>query len=299
MIKKLIAPLALVVLLSTACKKENEMEVSPVSTQMEETPASGSRLLTTPATFTQKLLIEMFGTVGCGTCPDMEQKCRSQMSKHPNTIYGYHAHNSDAMDIGLYDYLDSIFNVTTYASGMLNRTVYGGRLVMAKQYWSTYVNTALAKTANCGVQITSSISSNTATVTVDAGFNSTLSGNYRLTTVLCEDSVIGSGSGYNQANYYNNISGTLWYGLGNPMIGYKHDFVSRKVLSASKIGDVIGSTYIKPGGFFTKTYTVNISAWNPQKLYVISFINKVGSTSTTHEVMNVQSVKLGSSKNFD
>ena len=83
------------------------------------------------------------------------------------------------------------------------------------------------------------------------------------------------------------------------MIGYKHEFVTRKVLTSSKLGDAISSTYIKPGGFFTKTYSVNISSWNPRQLYVLAFINKVGATSTTHEVMNVQGTKLGTSVNFD
>lgn len=292
------APLALMALLSVACKKENDVNPASSSPTQEEN-AFGSRLMTTPSTFTQKLLIEMFSTVGCGTSPDMEQKCRAQIANHSNRVYGYVAHNSDAMDMGMYDYLDSVYNVTAYSSGMLNRTPYGGRLVMAKQYWKTYVNTALAKTAKCGVQITTAVNGVTASITVDAGFNTAMAGTYKLTTILCEDSVIGTGSGYNQANYYNNIAGSLWYGLGNPMINYQHDYVSRKVLSGSKIGDPISSSYIKPGGFFTKTYTVNISNWNKQQLYVIAFINKTGSTSTTHEIMNVQSVKLGSSKNFD
>ena len=156
-------PLARVLMLCAACKKENDV-TPPAATQLQETTVSSNRLLTTPGTFTQKLLIEMFGTVHCGTCPDMEQKCRAQMVKRPGIVFGYAAHSSDAMDFGLYAYLDSVYNVTTYASGMLNRTPYGGMLVMAKQYWRNYISTALAKTAKCGVQITSSISGSTATI---------------------------------------------------------------------------------------------------------------------------------------
>ena len=298
MIKKLIAPLALVVLLCAACQKEGDVNPN-ASTQSQDESGTNNRLTIPPTTFTQKLLIEMFGTAYCATCPDMEQKCRIQMANHPNRVYGYVAHNADAMDFGLYDSLNKTFPVATYASGALNRTLYGGKVVMAKQYWNTYVNTALAKVATCGVQITSSINGTTASVTVDAGFNATMAGTYKLTTIIYQDSIIGVGSGYNQSNYYNGIVSSIWYGLGNPIIGYKHDFVSRKVLSSTTLGDAISATYIHTGGMFTKTYSVNIGAWNPRQLYVVAFINKIGTTSTTHEVMNVQSTKLGTSKNFD
>lgn len=300
MIRKLIAPLALVLMLSSACKKENETipsEMGAATESVQPEGSIGSKIA--PVTFTQKLLIEMFGTVHCGTCPDMEQKCRTQIKNHPNRVYGYVAHNSDAMDFGMFDYLDSVYNVPTYASGMLNRTPYNGTLVMAKQYWNTYVNTALSTLANCGLQIATSVSGSTATITVDAGFNAALTGNYKLTVLLYQDSVKGIGSNYDQANYYNNIAGSLWYGLGNPMIGYQHDYVSRKVLSSTKMGDPIPASAIVPYGVYTKTYTVNISGYNANKLNVLAFINKVGTTSTTHRVMNVQGTKLGTTKLFD
>ncbi len=298
MIRKMIAPLAIVALLFTACKKENDVTTTPTQTQDES--GSSNRLLNTPVAFTQKMLFEMFGSVHCGTCPDMEQKFRNQRNANPGKIFGYVAHNSDGMDIGLYDYLDSIFSVTSYSSGMLNRTPMSGTLVLPKsRFNSTNVAVCLSKVATCGLQITTSISGTTATIIVDAGFSALMAGTYKLTTVLCEDSVVGTGYNFDQSNYYNTWTTTPWYNLGDPMVGYVHDFVPRKVLSASKIGDPIASSYLIPGGFFTKTYTVNITGYNKRQLSVIAFVNKVGTTASTHQIMNVQGTKIGTSKNFD
>ncbi len=295
--KKLFVPVVAVILLITACRKENDSIPSTPEVNYESGVVNGK---VAPTVFTQKLLIEMFGTVHCGTCPDMEQKCRTKIANYPNRVYGYVAHNSDAMDFGMFDYLDSVYNVPTYSSGMLNRTPFGGKVVLAKKDWGgTNSNAILAKVANCGLQIASTINGTNATITVDAAFNATLAGNYNLTVLLYEDSVVGSGSSYNQSNYYNTIAGSLWFGLGNPMIGYRHDYVSRKVVSSSKLGDPIPAASIKLGGVFTKTYTTSISGYNRRNLYILAFVNKVGSTSTTHQVMNVQGARVGSTKLFD
>lgn len=297
MIKKLIAPLALVLLLSVGCKKE--MDLDPVhSSSIPEENSIASRIIA-PATFTQKMLLEMYGTVYCGTCPDAEQKCRIISNNNPDRVYGVALHNSDAMEIPLYNYMDSIFDPPYYASGMLNRTPMSGVVVLTKENWNKNVSTCLTKVAKCGLMINSSVTGSTASVTVSAGFNSTMTGNYRLTVYLCEDSVVGFGSGYNQNNYYNTRPGTLWYGLGNPIIGFKHDFVARKVLSSKMIGDPISASFIQPGGVFTRTYTTSISGYNKRQLYVIAFVNKTGSTKLTHQVMNVQKTLIGTNKAFD
>ena len=83
------------------------------------------------------------------------------------------------------------------------------------------------------------------------------------------------------------------------MIDYIEKFREWKVVNATNMWKAISSTIIKPGGFFSKTFTVKISTWNHRQLDVLTFVNKVGNTGTTHEVMNVQSTKLGTNKNFD
>ncbi len=292
--KKILFTLSLVSILFVACKKEDTVQPSQLTTEERLAPLP----IAVPSSFTQKMLIEMLSTVHCATCPDAEQKYRNIAAAHPDRVYGISIHNSDAMETPLYNFIDSVFTIPYYASGMLNRTPFGGTLVLPKGNWNANINSCLNKTASCGLKINSSISGNNATVDVFAGFNTFLPGNYNLTVYLFENGVSGTGSGYNQANYYNSTTGSPFFGLGNPIIGYQHDFVQRQVLT-SNIGDVIHPFSGSRNACIKRSFNFNISGYNASQLYVIAFINKVGNTSTTHEVMNVQQTKLGTNKNFD
>ena len=134
--------------------------------------------------------------------------------------------------------------------------------------------------------------------TATAGFNQSLTGSYYMTIYLIEDSVTGTGSGYNQANYYNAISTSPFYQMGNPIIGYNHNTVLRSVLTPA-LGTPIASAYIHSGGTFSKSFSIDVSSYDKPQLTVVAFINKTGSTSLLHEVMNAQRVKAGQTKNWD
>lgn len=292
--KKTLFLFTLVVIGIASCKKDEDAMVP--STEEERQIQS---IEFVPSTFTQKLLLEMYSTTGCATCPDAEQKYRNYAANNPDRMYGVCVHNSDAMDHPQFDVLDNLFNVDVYSSGSFNRMPFSNEVVLPKTQWSNnIVNTCLNRTASCGLKINSSYSGNNASVTVTAGFNTALSGDYHLTVYLIEDSVSGTGTGYNQSNYYNNISSSIFYQMGNPIVGYQHDFVLRKVLTSS-LGEIIPQTSIKRNGMFSKNISFSISGYDHSQLYIIAFINKTGSTSLTHEIKNVQQVKLGSNKNWD
>ncbi|MEP7265864.1 MAG: Omp28-related outer membrane protein [Bacteroidota bacterium] len=292
--KKTLFLFALVVMGITSCKKEDDAVITS-SSEERQIPL----VEYVPSAFTQKLLMEMYSTTGCATCPDAEQKYRVYAANHADKVYGVCIHNSDAMDHPQFDVLDNLFNINVYSSGSFNRLAFSNEVVLPKTSWTNnIVNTCLSKTAACGLKINSTYTGNIADVTVTAGFNTTLSGDYHLTIYLLEDSVSGSGSGYNQSNYYNNISSSIFYQLGNPIVGYQHDYVLRQVLT-SPIGETIPQTLIKRSGTFSKHISFSIAGYDHSQLYIIAFINKTGSTALTHEVKNVQQVKLGSNKSWD
>ncbi|MEP7264482.1 MAG: Omp28-related outer membrane protein [Bacteroidota bacterium] len=241
----------------------------------------------------------MYSTAGCATCPDAETKSDAYAASNPDKVYAVNVHTSDAMTSPQFAYLDGLLNVTVFSSGSFNRLPFNGSSVLHKTTWNkTVINTCLTKTASAGLMINTVKSGSNGTASVTAGFNKSMSGNYKLTVYLVEDDVTGTGSGYNQANYYNNIASSPFYHLGNPIIGYKHGFVLRKVLSAST-GDAVPATSINAGGSYSKTYSFNTTGYNASKLYVIAFVNKLGSSPLTQEIMNVQRVKYGSNKAWD
>ena len=293
--KKLILVLGLAVTTLVSCQKEEEMipsaGVAGESAVMEK--------IVVPTTFRQKLLMEMYATTYCATCPDAELKQRQYAAMFPGRIFGVNIHTNDKMSNPQFGFLDNLLNINQYSSGSFNRLPFNGVSVVHKTKWTkAMVSTCLNKTASCGLKITTTKSSLSGTATVTAGFNKSMSGNYKLTVYLVEDSVSGIGPGYDQSNYYNNISGTPWYHKGNPIVGYQHPFVLRRVLTSS-IGTSIPATSIKAGGSFTQTFNFSTSGYDNKQLYIVAFINKAGSTPTTHEVKNVQQVKLGSGKNWD
>ncbi len=297
--KNILIIISLVSVFFSACTKEDSEQITPVSNATVLDNMEVLSKTSVPATFTQKLLMEMFASAHCATCPDAELKHSNYAKAYPDKIYGVNLHSNDAMTNPQFTYLDGLLNVTQFSSGSFNRIPVNGVTVLHKTTWkSSVISNCLAKTASCGLMINTSKTATTGTVAVTSGFNKSLSGNYKITVYLVEDKVSGSGSGYNQSNYYNNISSSPFFQLGNPIVGYNHGYVLRKVLSTS-LGDAIPVTSIKSGGSYTRNYTFSTVGYNAAQLYVIAFINKTGSNYLTHEIMNVQRVKLGSNKSFD
>jgi hypothetical protein len=297
--KNLLILMSFIALSFAACQKEDDLATPTGTMALPEAPVYSAAKTTVPATFTQKLLMEMYSTVHCATCPDAELKSDTYASLNPDRVYGVNVHTNDGMANAQFGFLDGLLNVITYSSGSFNRLPFNGVSVLHKTTWNkTIVSTALNKAASCGLQINTTRSGSNATVSVTAGFNKSLSGNYKLTIYVVEDNVTGTGPNFDQSNYYNNIATSPWYHLGNPIVGYQHGFVLRKVLTPA-IGVAIPSASVAAGGSFAKTYTFSTTGYNASNVYIIAFVNKAGSTALTQEIMNVQRVKLGSNKAWD
>lgn len=281
----------------TSCKKSEEQTPQPVP-DTTNTGNSGNGITDVPNSFTQKVLLEEFTAAWCTTSPDADYKRDQVVSANAGKVVAVAVHQTDGMSLtSLYNTLYSNFNANT-PSGMINRTPSLGNVALNQTQWMSNATVALGKTAKCGVALTSSVSGNIASIEVHAGFKEVLTGNYNLTVYLVEDSVTGSGSGFNQANAYNTSSGSQFFGQGNPIVNYKHNRVVRKVLTAN-LGDVISASNLVAGGEFIKTFSTNITGYNHSNLYVVGFVNKVGTSPTTHEIMNVQQAKTGALKNWD
>lgn len=284
------------ILFLTSCSKDKESAVPTA----EQRPSTVNNTAALPATFTQKVLLEMYSSAICATCPDAMLKYEQYATQYPGRVYGADVHNYDPMQLTLWGTLDTMLNITAFSTGSFNRKPYNGTAVIPKTMWqsSNMLNTTLSTTATCGLKITSSVTGNQATVKVDAGFKTALTGDYRLTVYLVEDSVTGSSTGYQQANYYNNTPSSPFYQMGNPMTTYKHNCVVRKVLTSNK-GAVLSASDIPANTIISKNYTTSTSGYNLARTYVIAFINHNGSTVTDQQILNVQRVKLGTSCNWN
>lgn len=290
--------LVLLLFVLASCSKSDDNTPEPVTpADTTNNNNNGSGISEVPSSFTQKVLLETFVGAWCSTCPDADYKRDQVVNSNPGRIIAATAHQSDGMAIPLYNTLYSTFT-TNIPSGMVNRTPSLGVVVFNQTQWMSNTTVALGKTAKCGVAITSSVVSGSATIDIHAGFKETLTGNYTLTVYLVEDKVTGTGTGYNQSNAYSGTSGSPFYNLGNPIVNYQHNRVVRKVLTAN-LGDPIPASKMVTGGEFTKTFTTTVNGYNQNELYVVAFVNKTGTSATTYEIMNVQQSKIGVLKDWD
>jgi hypothetical protein len=285
----------------SACKKADEP--TPTPTVVPAPPGIGAP----PATFTQKVLIEEFTGAWCGYCPDGAVKVDQLIAANPGKVIGTSIHSGDGMAFSLYNTLNAVYSNSGFPMGMVNRVPYNGSVCMSRGSWTSATNVMLAKTAKCGLAIKSSLSGDSAVVEVQAAFNQNLSGTHTLTVYLIEENVSGTGSPYNQINYYssanpNGAAGSSshpYYNQPYNITGYKHMHVVRKVLGGVDMGDQIESSRTIAGGIEKKTFTFSLAGYNRTQLKIVAFVTKNGTTGTTHEVMNVQQANLGELKNWD
>lgn len=277
-----------------SCKKSGSDETTPT----EPSGNNNGAVSAVPSSFTQKVLLEFFTSANFGVCPSGMVKADQAVNSNSARVYSSYIHDADGMTLTQINNYISTYGVSSYPSGMVNRTPSLGNVMLQPSQFLSNVNAALAKAAKCGLAINSTVSGSTASVEIHAGFKESLSGNYGLVVYLLEEEVTGSGTQYDQKNNDNNVASSPYYNLGNPITGFKHNNTVRKIVSSTD-GDLISSSSIVAGGEFKKTYSVSLSGYNQNKLSVIAFILKKGTSATTYEVMNVQKASVGSLKNWD
>lgn len=292
--KKVFSLVCISAVLISSCKKDN-------GTTHEENNGGGSSNTTVPTSFTQKVLLETFTGASQPQCTDGFVKQDAIVANNPTKAIPVAIHYGDAMENNQYTLLASTFSsglAPQFPSGMINRTPSLSMVIFNRTQWQSNFDVAKNKTANCGLAINTSISGTNANITVTTGYNSTLTGTYNLTVYLVENNVTGTGNMYDQRNSYNTTTGHPYAGTGDPIIGFQHKNVVRKILSAG-LGDALSSSNIVVGGKEEKSYTTSIAGLNSNELYVVAFISKTGAAATDRTVMNVQRVKLGSNQTWD
>jgi hypothetical protein len=181
---------------------------------------------------------------------------------------------------------------------MVNRVPSLNTVLLNRTQWLANTTAQVSGSAKCGLAINSTFAGNSANIEVQATFRENLAGTHNLTVYLVENDVTGSGSTFDQANSYNNDPTSPYFNLGNPITGYKHQYVVRKVLTAN-LGDAIDASVLVVDGILKKSFTADLTGLNKDNVYILAFVNKLGATAITHQIINVQQGKLGVLKNWD
>ncbi|MBK8876645.1 MAG: Omp28-related outer membrane protein [Bacteroidia bacterium] len=277
-----------------SCSKDDDSPATPTPTPA---PPSSSGIGTPTGTYTRKVLLEYHTAAWCGTCPDAFSKRDQVMNAFPGKVIPVEIHQSDGMQIPLFMTIDATFG-SNPASGMVNRVPSLGTVLLNRTQWMSNVTVQAGAATKCGLAINSTINGNSLAVEVQAAYKEALSGSYAITVYLTAMNVSGTGSQYDQVNSYNNDPSSSYYHLGNPITGFKHQYVVKKVLTAN-MGDAIAASELIAGGLTKKNFTADITGMDAAELYLVAFVTKNGTSATTYEVLNVQRAKADVLQNWN
>lgn len=179
----------------------------------------------------------------CGWCP-RGAVALAGMEATPEFI-GIAVHNGDPMTVASYDGAIGTYVPGGYPGGGVDRVIEGDPSTFAQMH-AQRVNEIVPCAVN---SITATLNNNQIDVSTEVEFFGNIAGNYRVSCVVIEDDVIGSGANWAQANYYDGGgSGTLtdpvtnfeWSTAGanvdpNDFGGYDH--VARYLSNDDILGD--------------------------------------------------------------
>ncbi len=239
------------------------------------------------------VLIEEGTGAWCGYCTDGAWRLEQILANNPNAI-GVSIHDGDPMSTTEGDQLMTAYS-PNYPNGAVDRVPHSsGDVFMNRGYWSSRTTAQLAVAPNFEVTLHHGYNNTTKalTITVKAKALTAQTGKFNVNAYIVEDSVSG-GSAYNQSNYDNTTVGHHYEGAGNPIVGFQHMQVVRKML-----GGPWGSTGVitmnpAANASFSKGYTYELpTTANYTRYKIVAFVQK-DTTSLSHRfIMNAVEAKV-------
>ncbi|MFN5543982.1 MAG: Omp28-related outer membrane protein [Bacteroidota bacterium] len=287
--KSILAIMAMFAVVATGCKDE------------ETTDPKVDDAITLPSSFTKKVLIEEFTGAWCGWCVDGHLKVDNMMAANGSKIVPVMVHSGDGMQPAEYNsYYKPTFSVTGFPTGMINRVPGADtKVVQSRNVWEAMAATEMAKQAGLGLRIDASgTSGDNATVKVTVGFLEDVTAGCNLVIAILEDKVTGTGSQFDQKNFYannSNYSSHPFFSRPATILGYEHKFVLRKIVSSAPAGEVIPADKTKKGSIYTAAdLSANLSTYNKANCYIAAWVHTPGGA-----VLNCQIAKVGENKSWD
>lgn len=273
--------LTLGLLLSFGCKKE-ETPGTPAPSGSNDPLAEVGAI---PASFTKKTVIEKFTGEWCVNCPDGAAKLKAVLDAHPGVTYAAEIHQGDWLELSQLNTLKThLGGIAGYPRAAIDRVPaqgtsgQDGLIVYSRTWWEINTARLLQNQAKAGLALVTKLNGTKLNIKVFAAGKEAITSDTRLTVYILEDNILAK----------NQVGGSA---------GYTHHHVLRKVVSAGT-GDAIDLK--QAGKHIIKEYNdVDISGFTSANLKVLAFINVVGASSSTHEVLNGQEVKAGQTKKWN
>lgn len=241
----------------------------------------------------QKAILEEFTGAWCGYCPEGASIATNIDNTQANAIV-ISIHSGDAMETTQTDSLASFFS-PSYPMAAFNRA---GNPV-SRGGWNSATASALAGASAATISYKTlkwNPGNRMMEVTVSVAFTGYLEGDIRLGLMISEDSVVGSGSGYDQRNYFNTTAGHEYQGLGDPIIGFVHRHVFREALGSIWGNPGIIPTAVNFGSSVEYTFEKQIPlAWDIDQIHLAAFVSHItngGVGVSDRKIINGEGVHL-------
>ena len=244
----------------------------------------------------KKVLLEEATGAWSQFAPDGFVNAANIASNYANAIVVTH-HNSDAM-VNEYS---TIFNnefISAYPAGTIDRYDFDGNYTIERNRgeWETKVLERLQAITPVAVSVKSQTWDSVTrifTAVVEADFKGNVTGDIRMNLMVVEDSVTGTGTGFDQVNYYNTVSGHPFYGAGNPIVGHVHRNVVRTML-----GGTWGTSGILPASIpyntqYTYTYSDTLPIdQNENRIKLVALVQQYDQNKSKRDILNSEVVAL-------
>lgn len=198
-----------------------------------------------------KMVVAEEGTgTWCGWCPRGAVYMEEMSTKYDGYFAGVAVHNSDPMTVTDYDAAMGGL-ISGYPSALVDR----GAEIDPSQMEGDFLNRIILDPAGT-FNIGGTVNGNALTVDVTTTFHINTSGDWRLLTVLTEDGITGTTSGYNQTNYYSSTSQNL------PLVGAGHNWQTEPnpVPAANMVYDHVARDINPSFTGLQNAFTTNINA---------------------------------------
>ncbi len=198
----------------------------------------------------RKVVVEDYTGSWCGFCPRVAAAILAvQEVTEYTTVVAIHktsAGSPDPMHFDDFETLEDEYDVGGLPQARIDRSV-----VWSNPHPITDVTATAGTDTDSAISISSAINGSELTVTANVIYENGSSNGDKIVIYLLEDGIL-----YDQTNYYNDDSSSIYFGLGDPIPDFEHNEVLRDAMTAT-LGDAIPVT----GAL--ETYTKNVSITLP------------------------------------
>jgi len=254
---------------------------------------------------TKRTLVENLTSTSCGFCVDADVATQDIMNTIPNSI-GVYLHNNDAMFL-----IDANTVKTTYDNiapsgsprALIDRFQFSDQSYVeipisseTDTLWKNKTNERLNTVTPVDISMTNTFSDSNSSlqVIVSGKFYAPLNGDYRFNCYIIEDSLVGTGEGYDQVNLRNTDASHPYFGMGDSIPNFIHRKVLRFMLGGpwgSDTADIPSNPMPKSianGDSFGITYNYTIpGTFDINKVSVVGLVQRFDiSVPTNRQVLN-------------